>query len=92
MCSGAGACALPQAGFPIRNPAGQRVLAPHRGLSQLAASFIGFPCQGIHRVPLVSSRLSVLINDVMSEISFKSKTRYVLLTKMSDAYLSLIKR
>ena len=29
--------------------------APHRGLSQLVTSFVGFQCQGIHRVPLPSS-------------------------------------
>ena len=42
-------------GFPIRRPAGQRACAPHRGLSQLAASFVGFLCQGIRRLPLPSS-------------------------------------
>ena len=47
--------ARPQQGSPIRRSAGRRVLAPHRGLSQLATSFIGFLCQGIHRVPLISS-------------------------------------
>ena len=44
-------------GFPIRRPAGRRACAPHRGLSQLAASFIGFQCQGIHRAPFPSSIL-----------------------------------
>ena len=42
-------------GFPIRRPAGPRACAPHRGLSQLAASFVGFLCQGIRRLPLPSS-------------------------------------
>ena len=42
------------AGSPIRRPAGRRVCAPNRGLSQLAASFIGFLCQGIRRAPYVS--------------------------------------
>ena len=43
-----------QVGSPIRRSAGQRVLAPHRGLSQLATSFIASKCQGIHRLPLVA--------------------------------------
>ena len=42
-------------GSPIRRPAGRRVCAPNRGLSQLAASFIGFLCQGIRRAPYISS-------------------------------------
>ena len=44
-------------GFPIRRSAGRRVCAPRRGLSQLATSFFGFLCQGIHRAPLPSSSL-----------------------------------
>ena len=53
--SARGCWARPQQGSPIRRSAGRRVLAPHRGLSQLATSFVGFLCQGIHRVPLISS-------------------------------------
>ena len=34
---------------------GKRICAPNRGLSQLVTSFVGFLCQGIHRVPLPSS-------------------------------------
>ena len=45
-------------GSPIRRPAGHRVCAPNRGLSQLAASFFGFLCQGIRRAPYISSRAS----------------------------------
>ena len=33
----------------------KRICAPNRGLSQLVTSFVGFLCQGIHRVPLPSS-------------------------------------
>ena len=44
------------AGSPIRRPAGRRVCAPNRGLSQLAASFVGFLCQGIRRAPCISSQ------------------------------------
>ena len=38
-------------GCPIRRSAGQRVLSPHRSLSQSATSFIASLCQGIHQMP-----------------------------------------
>ena len=38
-------------GCPIRRPAGQRSFAPHRGLSQLIASFIASMSQGIRHAP-----------------------------------------
>ena len=41
-------------GSPIRRPPGRRMCAPRRGLSQLAASFIGSLCQGIRRAPVGS--------------------------------------
>ena len=41
-------------GFPIRTSPGQSLLAAHRGLSQLATSFIACFCQGIHHAPLVA--------------------------------------
>ena len=55
MCSGRGGGRRLPPGSPIRRSAGRRVSAPHRGLSQLVTSFVGFLCQGIHRVPLTSS-------------------------------------
>ena len=55
MCSRAGDGKRLPPGSPIRRSAGRRVSAPHRGLSQLVTSFVGFLCQGIHRVPLTSS-------------------------------------
>ena len=36
-----------QPGFPIRISTGLRLLSPHRGFSQIAASFVGSRCQGI---------------------------------------------
>ena len=39
-------------GFPIRKSADQRVLAPPRGLSQRATSFIACVRQGILQTPL----------------------------------------
>ncbi len=51
-------------GSPIRKSAGQRMLAPHRSLSQLATSFIASKCQGIHRVPLDSYLPMIFIADI----------------------------
>ena len=45
---------LTRVGFPIRKSPGQSLLAAHRGLSQLATSFIDCWRQGIHRTPLVA--------------------------------------
>src|SRR4029450_12764719 len=39
-------------GCPIRRSTDQRLLAPPRGLSQRATSFIASQCQGIHQMPL----------------------------------------
>ena len=54
MCSGAGDTALPVPGSPIRRSVLHSPLAAPHGLSQLATSFIGFRCQGIHHTPLLS--------------------------------------
>jgi hypothetical protein len=54
MCSGAGDTALPVPGSPIRRSVRQSPPAASHGLSQLATSFIGFRCQGIHHTPLLS--------------------------------------
>ena len=40
-------------GCPIRKPGGQGPLAPHPGLSQLAASFIALRSLGIHLCALI---------------------------------------
>ena len=40
---------------PFGDPRVWRACAPNRGLSQLVTSFVGFLCQGIHRVRLPSS-------------------------------------
>ncbi len=55
MCSGRGSRLWFLLGSPIRRSTGHGPCAPHRGLSQLVTSFVGFLCQGIHRVPLPSS-------------------------------------
>ena len=41
-------------GFPIRKSTDHRLLSPPRGLSQIAASFIGSWCQGIPLAPFVA--------------------------------------
>ena len=43
-------------GSPIRRPRDRSPRAAPPGLSRLAASFFGFPCQGIRRAPLLPSR------------------------------------
>ena len=42
-------------GCPIRTPAGQRPVAPHRSFSQLPASFVASSSQGIRHAPLFTS-------------------------------------
>ena len=42
------------AGFPIRASPGHRLLAPHRGFSQLATPFLGSGRRGIHPEPLLA--------------------------------------
>jgi hypothetical protein len=42
-------------GCPIRISTDQRVLAPPRGFSQRATSFIASQCQGIHQMPLLDA-------------------------------------
>jgi hypothetical protein len=38
----------------FRKSPGLRLFAPTRGLSQLTTSFVAYPCQGIHRMPLLA--------------------------------------
>lgn len=54
MCSAGSARALPQAGYPIRTSPDHRLLPAPRGFSQVAASFIGAWCLGIHPGPLLA--------------------------------------
>src|SRR5262249_20228640 len=54
MCSAGSAWALPQAGCPIRIPPDHRSLPTPRRFSQVAASFFGVWCLGIHLRPLVA--------------------------------------
>src|SRR5207244_5401894 len=54
MCSTRGARALPRAGCPIQKPPDHRSLPTPRRLSQVAASFFGSWCLGIHLGPLLT--------------------------------------
>src|SRR5438309_8348879 len=54
MCSTRGARALPRAGCPIQKPPDHRSLPTPRRLSQVAASFFGSWCLGIHLGPLLA--------------------------------------
>ena len=51
-------------GFPIRKSAGQRLFPPHRGLSQVIASFFGSQCQGMH-LTLFFAWTAVLILSIL---------------------------
>ena len=69
-----GICTLLCMGSPIRRPPGRRMCAPRRGLSQLAASFIGSLCQGIRRAPVVSCGTASGPRDI--HVSLKLINRY----------------
>ena len=61
-------------GFAHSRPPGRRMCAPRRGLSQLAASFIGSLCQGIRRAPVVSCGTASGPRDI--HVSLKLINRY----------------
>src|SRR5437868_9266459 len=54
MCSTGSVWAFPQTGCPIRKSPDHHSLPTPRRLSQVAASFIGAWCLGIHLRPLVA--------------------------------------
>src|SRR5579864_3616124 len=54
MCSTRGARALPRAGCPIQKSPDHRLLPTPRCLSQVATSFFGSWCLGIHLGPLLA--------------------------------------
>src|ERR1051326_8820418 len=54
MCSTRGARALPRADYSIQKPPDHRLLPTPRRLSQVAASFFGSWCLGIHLGPLLA--------------------------------------
>src|SRR5947209_16229077 len=54
MCSAGSAWTLLQTGCPIRIPPDHRLLPTPRRFSQVAASFFGAWCLGIHLGPLVA--------------------------------------
>src|ERR1700716_857213 len=54
MCSAGSAWTLLQTGCPIRIPPDHRLLPTPRRFSQVAASFLGVWCLGIHLGPLLA--------------------------------------
>src|SRR6266567_138130 len=54
MCSASGTRALPRVGYPIQKSPDHRLLPTPRRLSQVAASFFGSWCLGIHLGPLLA--------------------------------------
>ena len=56
-------------GFPIRISAGRWLFAPHRGFSQLAASFLGSWCLGI--LPLLFFACSIVLSCLLPVFGFQ---------------------
>ena len=79
MCSTRGARALPRAGCPIQKPPDHRSLPTPRRLSQVAASFFGSWCLGIHLGPLLACST---YNH--SSVAEESRIDHVNLTKKED--------
>src|SRR5213082_2089084 len=72
MCSTRGARALPRAGCPIQKPPDHRSLPTPRRLSQVAASFFGSWCLGIHLGPLLACS-TYNHSSTAEETAFKSR-------------------
>src|SRR6266702_5595589 len=76
MCSTRGARALPRAGCPIQKPPDHRSLPTPRRLSQVAASFFGSWCLGIHLGPLLAcstyNHSSIAEEVVVGHVEFRT--------------------
>src|SRR2546429_2028323 len=84
MCSTRSAWALPQAGSPIRKSPDHRSLPTPRRLSQVAASFFGTWCLGIHLGPLVAC--PACIHSSVAEARF----RFALFARGIQSFASAI--
>src|SRR6266481_3629515 len=72
MCSASGARALPRAGCPIQKSPDHRLLPTPRRLSQVAASFFGSWCLGIHLGPLLACS-TYNHSSIAEEVVFRSR-------------------
>src|SRR5260370_24863662 len=72
MCSTRGSRALPREGCPIQKSPDHRLLPTPRCLSQVAASFFGSWCLGIHLGPLLACS-TYNHSSVAEELTFRSR-------------------
>ena len=63
-------------GCPIRKSADQRLCAPPRGFSQLAASFIASESLGIRRAPFLTFSAAAVIGGMAYTLAFHSSRLY----------------
>src|SRR5437870_1861006 len=93
MCSTRGARALPRAGCPIQKPPDQRSLPTPRRLSQVAASFFGSWCLGIHLGPLLAcstyNHSSVAEEMIFRHVKTKRKRIQILLYGILEISIDL---
>src|SRR6266849_8779978 len=76
MCSASGAQTLLRAGYPIQKSPDHRLLPTPRRLSQVAASFFGSWCLGIHLGPLLAcstyNHSSIAEEVVVGHVEFRT--------------------
>src|ERR1700722_17780157 len=78
MCSGRGDGPLRPIRLPYSEIPGYVWLPTNRGLSQAPTSFFGSWCQGIHRVPLSTWQLQMMLASTVQFSRYgRSRTRFV---------------
>ena len=77
-------------GCPIRKSADQRLCAPPRGFSQLAASFIASESLGIRRAPFLTFSAAAGIGGLAYTLAFYSSRLYTGIVFCARFYVSLV--
>ena len=77
-------------GCPIRKSADQRLCAPPRGFSQLAASFIASESLGIRRAPFLTFSAAAGIGGLAYTLAFYSSRLYAGIVFCARFYVSLV--
>ena len=77
-------------GCPIRKSADQRLCAPPRGFSQLAASFIASESLGIRRAPFLTFSAAAGIGGLAYTLAFHSSRLYAGIVFCARFYVSLV--
>ena len=77
-------------GCPIRKSADQRLCAPPRGFSQLAASFIASESLGIRRAPFLTFSAAAGIGGMAYTLAFHSSRLYAGIVFCARFYVSLV--